>query len=159
MPAAGAALGGLEAARDGLVEHGVLGVEGAVGTAGDTEAGDTFDTTGDHHVALTGLDGVQRHAGGLQRRRAVAVDGDAGDVVVTEFDGDDAGDVVAALAAGPVRYPSGCPDVLGVEGGTLASAAATIWRESSSGRTSFRDPITGAADGERAWATITASGM
>ena len=41
------------------------------------EAAHGLDAAGDEHVALAGLDRVRGHADRLQRRRAVAVDGDA----------------------------------------------------------------------------------
>src|SRR5207244_3060339 len=75
-----AALGALGAAQTGVLELGVLGVGPAVGVA-LAEPAHTFDAGGDERVALTRLDRVRRHTDGLQRRRAVARDRGAGDVL------------------------------------------------------------------------------
>ena len=84
------------------------GVGGAVHVAADG-----FDTTGDEAVALTGHDCVGGHADGLQRRRAVAVDGDARKVEAL-LGGDHAGDVVATLTAGLTDAPDDVFDLVGI---------------------------------------------
>ena len=55
---------------------------------------------GDEDVALAGTDRVRRHANRLERRRAVAVDRDAGDVVESREHRRDPRDVEAGLAGG-----------------------------------------------------------
>ena len=70
----GPALGALGRPGLGLAELVVLGP--AVGHAMD-EPARRLDAAGDEHVALTGADRVGRHADRLERRRAVAVHGDA----------------------------------------------------------------------------------
>ena len=67
-------------AGPGVGEPVVGGARAAVGAA-LVEAAHALDARGDEHVALAALDRVRGHADGLQRRRAVAVDGRAGDVV------------------------------------------------------------------------------
>src|SRR6266550_5116032 len=64
------------------LEAGVLRV-GLVGEAVHV-ARDTLDADGEEGLALAGLDGVEGHAAGLQRRGAVAVDGRAGRVETGE---------------------------------------------------------------------------
>ena len=110
-----AACGG---AFHGHGEFGVFGVGPAVGVAGG-EARDAFDAGGDEHVSFSGADGVQCHAGGLQRRRAVAVHGDAGNLVQSGEDGDDSGHVEAGLAAGLSAAQVQVVDVVAVEFGDL----------------------------------------
>ena len=61
---------------------------GAVSLAPRRVAADRLDAGGDEAVALAGLDRVGGHADRLQARRAVAVDGDARDVVEPGQDGD-----------------------------------------------------------------------
>ena len=78
-----------------------------------------LDAGGDEHVALAGLDGVGGHADRLQRRRAVAVDGDAGDVGQAGEERRHAGDVVAGLAAGLAAAQDDVLDRLRVERGHL----------------------------------------
>jgi len=84
------------------------GVGGAVSVAADG-----LDTTGDKAVAFARHDRVRSHPDGLQRRRAVAVDGDARKVEAL-LGGDDAGDVVAALTAGLTDTPDDVFDLVGV---------------------------------------------
>src|SRR5690606_40019313 len=55
---------------------------------------------GDEHVALTRLDGVEGHPGGLQRRRAVPGHGRTRDVVQSQHDRDHPGHVEPLLASG-----------------------------------------------------------
>ena len=129
----------------------------AVGGA-RAEARHRLDAGGDEHVALAGLDRVERHPGGLQRRRAVPVDGGAGQEVVAELDGDDAGDVVAGLTGGLAAAPWNrrCRRV---ERRDLVQRGAHHLAARSSGRMSWSDPLTARPIGERAGATMTASGM
>ena len=72
-PPASATVGALPGRRrrTGFLASAVVGHAGA-------EAGHGLDAGRDEGVALAGLDGVERHPGRLQRRRAVAVDGRAG---------------------------------------------------------------------------------
>ena len=115
-PAGGAqrvgAAGALGGAGLGVGEEGVVraGVGGAVQVAAHG-----LDAGGDEDVALAGLDGVGGHADRLQRRRAVAVDGDAGDVGQPGQEGGHAGDVVAGLAAGLTAAEDDVLDLLRVE--------------------------------------------
>ena len=85
----------------------------AVGRA-EAEPADRLDAAGDEHVALAGLDRVRGHANGLQRRRAVAVDGHARHVD-TGDDRGDAGDVEARFAGGLTAAPDDVLDLRGVE--------------------------------------------
>ena len=98
-PGRGAALGALGGAGLGGGHALVVGAGQAVGHA-RAELADGLDAGGDEDVALAGLDGVGGHADRLQRRRAVAVHGDAGDVAHAGQVADDAGDVVALHARG-----------------------------------------------------------
>ena len=90
LAALGAQLGALARRLEDRVGSGVAGT-GCV-------AADGLDAGGDEAVALARLDRVERHADGLQARRAVAVDGDAGDVVEPGEHSDDTGDVEATFA-------------------------------------------------------------
>ena len=102
------------------------------------------------------LDGVRRHADGLQRRRAVAVDGDARHVEP----GEDAGHApdVGARFAGRLRAaPDDVLDELAVEPG-LAEHSLMMNADMSSGRTSMNEPLAGRPIGVRAVLTMTASG-
>ena len=85
------------ALRPGRGEAGRCG-RGRVGRA-VAVAADALHTGGDEGVALAGLDGVGGHADGLQARRAVAVDGDAGCLQPGQ-EARDPGDVEALLARG-----------------------------------------------------------
>jgi hypothetical protein len=109
-------LGGALGLRGGaglrLIEQRVLAVGSTVGRA-EAEARHRLDAGGDEHVALAGLDGVECHPRGLQRRRAVAVDRGAGQEVVAEFDGHRASDVVARLTSGLCATHHQVVDVLG----------------------------------------------
>ena len=86
----------------------------AVGAAPGV-AGHGLDAGRDEHVALAGLDRVERHPGGLQRRRAVPGQRRAGQVVVAEQGGDHAGHVEALLAAGQAAAQVEVVDVARVE--------------------------------------------
>ena len=146
VPRGSAALGGAFGAGQRLVEQRVLGIGRTVGAAGDGEARHALDATRDEHVTLAGLDGVQGHAGGLQRRRAVAVHGDTGDVVEAEFDAEHAGDVVAALAAGLADSPVDVFDFLGVELGDLGEKCGDDLAREFVGANVFEGSLSGTAD-------------
>ena len=73
-----------------------------------------LDPAGDEDVALTGADRVRGHADGLERRRAVAVDGDARRIEPGEQRGD-AGEVEARLAGGLGAAPDDVLDLGGIE--------------------------------------------
>jgi len=69
--------------------------------------------------------------------------------------------VAAAEASGDLR-PGGTivePTSAGSSCGTFASAAATIWAARLSGRMAVSEPLPARPMGDRAVATITASGM
>src|ERR1039458_10378108 len=83
--------------RLALGEYRVVRAGETVGAAGE-ETARRLDAGGDEAVALAGADGVGGHPDGLQRRRAVAVDGDAGHVLEAGEDGHDASDVEPRLA-------------------------------------------------------------
>ena len=95
------------------------GVRGAVHVAADR-----LHAGGHEDVALAGLDGVGRHADGLQRGRAVAVDRDAGDVVEPGQDGGHPGHVVAGLAGRLAAAEDDVLDLGGVELGHLGQDGA-----------------------------------
>src|SRR5205085_10286622 len=80
---------------------------------------DGLDARRDEDVALAGLDGVQRHTGGLERGGAVPGDGAAGEVVHPHLDGHDAAEVVALLATGQAAAEHQVVDVGGVQLGDL----------------------------------------
>ena len=90
----------------------ILGL-GVVGAAVE-KARDALDADAEEDVTLTGVDGVGRHPGGLQRRRAVAGDGGAGHVHAGE-DGDVAADVEALLATGQAAAADEVLDLAAVE--------------------------------------------
>ena len=146
----------LERARPGVLE-GV--VRRGVGEAGAVAA-HGLDPGGDEHVALPGLDRVGGHADRLQARRAVAVDGDAGDVAQPGQHGDDAGDVEARL---PGRLAAAHDQVLdegGIELGHLGEQRRR--RSAPTGRRGGSTPAIPWPRGRsamRAVATMTASVM
>src|ERR1700685_4060331 len=90
----------------GRLGPGLRGVKGRVLRVGQRvaaslgEPGDALDPAGDEHVALAGLDRVVGHPGGLQRGRAVAVDGGTWHGVEAEQHGGHPGDVEPLLATG-----------------------------------------------------------
>ena len=106
---AGLAGGGAGA---GVVE---LRVGGAVVGHTVDEAADRLDAGSEEDVALAGLDGVAGHADRLERRRAVAVDGDAGDVRHVGQHRDDAGEVHAGLTGGLAAAQDEVLDEVAVE--------------------------------------------
>ena len=109
---------------------------------------ETISTPGrDEHVALAGLDGVHGHAGGLQRRGAVAGDRRPGQVVHAEQDGDDAAHVVALLAAGQAAAEHQVVDVGRVERGHLVQRGADDGGGEVVGPEVLQRPLEGAADG------------
>jgi hypothetical protein len=127
VPRVGATLGALRGARVGAGEQRVLpraadqrlrlvgqGVGAAPG--GPRHA---LDPGGEEHVALAGLDRVERHAGGLQRGGAVPGDGRARQVVEAEQRADHAGHVEALLAAGQAAAQVEIFDVPRIELGDL----------------------------------------
>ncbi len=140
------ALGLRERAGLGLFEQCVLRVRGAVGGT-DAEARHRLDTGGDEHVTLAGLDGVEGHPGGLQRRRAVPVDGGAGQEVVAELDGHGAGDVVARLTGGLGAAHHQVVDVVGIQRGHLVQNGLHHLRGEVVGAHGGQRPLDGAADG------------
>ncbi|SIN47088.1 Uncharacterised protein [Mycobacteroides abscessus subsp. abscessus] len=75
-------------------------------------------------MTLAGLDGVERHAGGLQRRRAVTVDGGAGQEVVAQLYRHRATDVETGLAAWLTAAQHQVVDILGVQCGHLVEGGA-----------------------------------
>ena len=87
------------------------------------------------------------------------VSGDAWQVVEAEQYGDHPGHVVALLAAGQAAAEHQVVDVLRVELGHLVQAARMMVAVRSSGRRSFSDPLNARPIGERAVATMTASGI
>ena len=110
----GATLGSRLGAGRRRREQRVLDVVAAVARA-VSEAADRLDAGRDVDVALPRLDRVERHARGLQRRRAVAGDRRAGQVVVAEQHGHVPAHVPARLAAGKAATEHQVGDVLGVE--------------------------------------------
>ena len=82
-------------------------------------ARDRLDAGGDEDVALAGSDRVRGHPDRLQRARAVAVDGDAGNLVEPREHGRDARDVVAGLTGGLAGPHEHVFDVVRVELGDL----------------------------------------
>ncbi len=103
-------------ARLGLSEEGVVGA-GVRCTV--HVAADRLDTGSHEDVTLARPDGVGGHADRLQRRGAVAVDRDTGDVVEPGEQGDDARHVVARLTAGLAAAEDEVLDVVRVELGEL----------------------------------------
>src|SRR6266496_3275395 len=88
-------LGTLPCFGEGLVVRVGPGIAAALG-----QPAHALDPRRDVHVPLAGLDRVERHPGGLQRRGAVPVHGGSGEMVVAEQHGDHARHVEALLAAG-----------------------------------------------------------
>ena len=102
-----------------------------------------LDAAGDEHVALAGLDRVRGHADGLQRRRAVAVDGDARRAVEARR-----GARRPAPRCSPAS-PAGCAQpqmTSSTSAGSSgrrpsSSSACTIVAPRSSGRQSTSEPL------------------
>ena len=95
---------------EGLVLRIGPGVAAALG-----EPAHALDPGRDVHVPLAGLDRVEGHPGGLQRRRAVPVDGRAGQVIVAEQHRHHARHVEALLAAGQPAAEDQVAHVGGIE--------------------------------------------
>ena len=114
MPRPGAALAGALRPSLGVGERRVVRVRPAVAAA-VREPAHAFDARRDQHVRLAGLDRVEGHPGGLQRRRAVARHRGPGQVVVAEQHGDHPGHVEALLAAGQAAAEQQVVDVVRVE--------------------------------------------
>ena len=155
-----AALGGLRRCGPSASSNEwVLGVRPVVGGALG-EAGDGLDAGRDEHVALAGLDRVERHPRGLHRRGAVAGERGAGHVVHAVEDVDDPAPCCcrsrrrAGRSRGRGRRPCSGPAP-----GTLSSAVLMMNAVRSSGRRSLSDPLFARPMGERAAETMTASGM
>ena len=141
----------------GVGERGVVraGVRRAVRVAAHR-----LHAGGDEDVALAGPDGVGRHADGLQRRGAVAVHRDAGDVVAARPGGPRPG-----RCCSPPRRPAGRSRGSRPRprrGRARAPCPARRLRTSalrSSGRHSTSEPLLARPIGVRPVATMTASGM
>ena len=139
------ALGGGGRPLGSLVEQRVLGVRQGVRAALD-ETGYRLDAGGDERVAFAGLDRVEGHPDGLQRRRTVSVDGGARQEVVAEFDGDDAGHVEALLATGQAAAQDQVVDLVGVQPLHLVQRGAHHLRRQVVGPDADQRPFHGAAD-------------
>ena len=145
VPFVGAAGRGGRRTLLGLVEQRVLGVGPRVGVALG-EPGHGLHARGDERVALARLDRVERHPRGLQRRRAVPVDGGARQEVVAEFDGDDARHVEAGLTAGQAAAQDQVVDLVRVERGHLVERGAHHLGGQVVGPHADQRPLHGAAD-------------
>ena len=122
--------------------HGLAAVRGAA-----REARDRLDAGGDEDVALAGTNRVRGHANGLQRRRAVAIDGDAGDVGQTGEQRRDARDVETRLAGRLTAADDEVFDALGVEFGQLGEDGANDERGEVVGAHVDERALEGATDG------------
>ena len=108
---------------------------------------DTVSTPGgDERIALAGLDRVEGHPRGLQRRRAVPVDGGARQEVVAEFDGDDARDVETGLTAGLTAAQDEVVDLVRVQRGHLVQRGAHYLSGEIVGPHANQRPFDGAPD-------------
>src|SRR6478736_3421103 len=105
---------GLHGALLRVGEHRVVRVRPAVGRA-LREPRNGFHPSGNERAALAGLDRVESHPRGLQRRRAVSVHRRAGQEVVAKLDGHRAADVEAGLTAGLPAAHDQVVDLAGVE--------------------------------------------
>ncbi len=121
-----------------VVRPGVRGTE--------LEPAHGLDPAGQEHVALARLDGVGRHADGLQRRRAVAVDRHPGHVHPGQ-DGGHAGHVVARLAGGLAAPEQDVLDEGGVELGHLGQDLFDDQGGQVVGAAAHERPLVGAPDG------------
>jgi hypothetical protein len=90
---------GLHGALLRVGEQRVVRVRPAVGRALRVPR-NRFHSSGNERTTLAGLDRVESHPRGLQRRRAVPVHRGAGQEVVAKLDGHRAADVEAGLTAG-----------------------------------------------------------
>ena len=129
----------------------------AVGHAG-AEPAHRLDAAGDEHVALAGLDRVRGHADGLQRRRAVAVHGDAGRALEPGEERGHAGDVVPRLTGRLRAAPDDVLDLARVDGRAPSRAApARSWPRGRRDAGRRATPCWPVRSGVRAVATMTAS--
>src|SRR5436305_1194972 len=103
-------LGTLPRFGEGLVVRVGPGIAAALG-----EPAHALDPGRDVHVPFAGLDRVEGHPGGLQRRGAVPVHGSARNMVMAEQYGDHARHVEALLAAGQPAAEDQVADVGRVE--------------------------------------------
>jgi hypothetical protein len=145
VPILGALGGGRRALRR-LIEERVLGVGQRVRAALD-ESGHRLDAGRDEGVALAGLDRVESHPDGLQRRRTIPVDGRAGQEVVAELDGDHAGHVEALLAARQAAAQDQVVDLVGIERLHLVECGAHHLGRQVVGSDTDQRPFHGAPDG------------
>ena len=130
----------------GLVEQRVLGAGQGV-RAALGEPGNRLHAGGDERVAFAGLDRMEGHPDGLQRRRTVAVDGGARQEVVAQLDGDDAGHVEALLASGQAAAQDQVVDLVGVQLGYLVQRGAHHLGRQVVGPDADQRPFHGAPDG------------
>ena len=137
--------GHLGRARLGVGEQRVVRAGQVVGAA-LVEPRDGLDAGGEEDVALAGADGVRGHARGLHRRRAVPRDRRARQGVHPELDGDDAGEVVALLAAGQAAAEQEVLDLGRVEGGDGVERGAHHLRGEVVGAHPGQRALAGAAD-------------
>ena len=123
-----------------------MGVGPVVGGAlGEPRHG--LDAGRDERVALAGLDRVERHPGGLHRRRAVAGDRRAGHLVEAHQHVDDPRHVVAGLAARQPAAEVVVVDRLRVQLGDLGQRGLDDRRGQVVGTELGERALVGAADG------------
>ena len=145
VPVVGA-LGGGCAVRCAASSNSGFLVSGKRVRAALDEPGHRLDAGGDERVALAGLDRVEGHPDGLQRRRTVPVDGGARQEVVAELDGDDAGHVEALLAAGQAAAQDQVVDLVRVQRRHLVQRGAHHLRGEVVGPHADQRPFHGAPD-------------
>ena len=110
-------------------------------------------------VPFAGLDRVERHAGRLQRGRAVAREGRPRQRVIAQLDGHVAGHVEALLAAGKAASENEIVDVGRVERRDLVECGSNHRRRQIVGAQVDQRTLAARPMGERAVATMTASGI
>ena len=108
-------------------------------------AADGFDTGSDEAITLACLDGMRRHANGLQARRAVAIDGDAGDIVQSSEHGNHACDVETTLTC---RLTATHDEILDIAG-------LYLWHFGHEGPNDLRAHVVGAQVDERTFVGAT----
>ena len=145
--------------RPRVLELRVLGVGPAVGRCPLPNRLTRLDAGGDERVALAGLDRVRGHADGLQRRRAVPVDRDAGDVLEAGEHAHDPAHVEALLAAREAAPEDEVLDLAPVELRHLVEHGLHDGAGEVVGSQSTSDPLYARPIGLRAVATITGSGI